>query len=387
MNYTRPAWLEINLDNIKYNLEQIRKNIDPNSEIMAVIKANAYGHGAIELAKLYKTNGINYLVVSVLSEALELRGAGIKGPILMLNYTPAYQYELVVKNDLIVAIYNFDDAFTLSEVAQSNGKIAKIHINIDSGMGRLGFVTDDKTIEEIEQIINLPNLDVEGIFTHFSRSDESDKAYSNIQMERFKWLIDELDKREIHFKFKHSSNSAAVIDMHQYNMDMVRPGLMLYGYYPSEEVDKTKINLKPAMTLKAKISNVKKVPTGSYIGYGQNYMTDRESIIATIPLGYADGYSRLLSNKGKVSINGKLVPVVGNICMDQMMVNVTGLDDVNIGDEVILFGGLDAPKLEDLAKAMNTIVYDLLTMMGRRLPRVYLQDKIVVNVIDYLLNF
>lgn len=385
---TRPVWIEINLDNLENNFKEIRKIVNKNTMIMAVIKANGYGHGSIELGKMYKEIGAERLAVSILTEAIELRKADIEGPIMVLSYTPHSQMGLVVDYDIIQGIYSYDDANYLSNKAVEKNKIAKIHIKVDSGMGRIGFLPNEESVENIARISKLPNIEIEGIFTHFAKADETDKNFTEKQYEKFNWVVNKLEDRNINISIKHVSNSACIIDLPQYNLDMVRPGIILYGYYPSEEVNKDNIKLMPAMTLKAKISNIKTVSENTGISYGHIYSTTKESIIGTIPIGYADGYSRILSGKGFVYIKGKRVPIVGRICMDQMMIDVTDVEDVQIGDEVVLFGcgNENFPKVEEISSLLGTINYELICMMGRRLPRVYIRGNEIINIVDYLVD-
>lgn len=386
----RPVWLEIDLDNLEYNLNSIRESVDSSAIIMPVIKANGYGHGAVQLAKFYREIGVERLAVSLLQEAIELRQNQVEGDILVLNYTPEDTLWAVVDLNLTQAIYTFESAKKLSELAAEKNTIARIHIKVDSGMGRIGFLAkEESTISTIKQIKELPNLEVEGIFTHFARADEIDKDATVKQLEKFNYLVDKLEKDGIDIPMKHVSNSAAIIDLPEYNFNIVRPGIMQYGYYPSTEVDKRRVDLKPAMTLKAEVSNIKEVEKDSGISYGHIFSTSRKSKIATLPIGYADGYSRMLSEKAFVSIQDKRVPIVGRICMDQMMIDVTDLDDVNIGDEVVLFGvGKNSyPKVEELALLLGTINYELICMMGRRLPRKYIRKGEIIETVDYLLNY
>ena len=382
----RPVYLEINMDNLTNNYNEIRRIVNPNTKIMAVIKANAYGHGSVELAKMYEKIGVDRLAVSIISEAVELRREGIKIPIQLLNYTPESQLGLVIDNDIIQGINTYEDAKLLSDLAVKKGKKAKIHIKIDTGMGRIGFLPNEDSIKEIVKIHKLPKLEMEGMFTHFAKADETDKSFTKIQFERFNWVSEKLEENGIELKVKHVSNSAAIIDLPEYNLDLVRPGIILYGYYPSDEVNKNKINLKPAMTLKAKISNIKTVPEGTGISYGHIYSTSKKSVIATVPIGYADGYSRILSGKADVCINNKRAPIVGRICMDQMMVDITGIDNANIGDEVVLFGydNESYPRVEELASLLGTINYEFICMMGRRIPRVFIKDNEIIEIKDYL---
>ena len=388
LDEVRPVWAEIDLDNLAHNMREVRKNTKEDSLVTAVVKADAYGHGAIKSAETFLNNGADRLAVATLSEAIELRKANIEVPILILGYTPKGQYPLVIKWDITQTIFDYESARILSEEAAKLGKDAIIHIKIDSGMGRIGFLPNDKSIEEIIKISKLPNLNMEGIFTHFATADEKDKSYTRLQYNRYMEVIEKLEKAEIHIPIKHISNSASIIDFEEYDLDMVRGGIMIYGLWPSDEVNKEKIDLKPAMTLKAKISNVKQVPKDTGISYGQIFVTERKSKIATIPIGYADGLTRLLSTKGEVFVKGRRAPIVGRICMDQCMIDVTDIDDIVVGDEVVLFGyGEEAyPHVDEIANKLNTINYEIVCMVGRRVPRVYIQNGKIVEVKDYLLD-
>ena len=382
----RETFLEINLDNVEHNFNEIRKIVNDRTIIMPVIKANAYGHGSVMLAKKYLQIGATRFAVSILDEAIELRRENINVPILLLNYTNPRRYEEVLSYDLIQTIYRYEDARELSKKAMNLGKAAKIHIKIDTGMGRLGFLPTDESIYEILKISTLPNISIEGIFTHFAKADEKDKTETIEQFNKFIKMVNNLEQRGLSIELKHVSNSAAIIDLPEFNLDLVRPGIILYGLYPSDEVNKDRINLKPVMTLKSVISNVKNVPTHTGISYGHKFITENPSKIATIPIGYADGYTRLLSNKGKVFVNGNLANVVGNICMDQLMADVTEIQDVNIGDEVVLFGDKKEgyPHVDEIAKSIGTINYEITCMMNRRVPRAYVENGEIVEIVEYL---
>lgn len=383
----RPTWVEINLDNLAYNIREIRKITKKDTLITAVVKANAYGHGSIEAAKVFLENGADRLAVATLSEAIELRKAKIYAPILVLGYIPKSQYPLAIKWNISQTIYNYESAKILSNISQDLGEKSIIHIKIDTGMGRLGFLPKDDSVEDIVKISQLPNLEIEGIFSHFSKADERDKGYTIYQFESFMDMVKKLDNRGVYIPIKHISNSAAIIDLPQYHLDMIRPGIMLYGYYPSEEVDKDRIVLRPAMTLKTKVSNIKKVPKGSYISYGGLYVTEKESKIATIPIGYADGFSRLLTSKAEAFVKGHRVPVVGRICMDQCMLDVSNVEDVDIDDQIVLFGYEEGqPTVEEIANKLNTNSYEVICMVGRRVPRVYIQDGQIIKIVEYLLD-
>lgn len=383
----RPVWVEINLDNLAYNIQQVRKSTKEDALVMAVVKANGYGHGALDIARTFLDNGADKLAVATLSEAIELRKGNISEPVLILGYTPPYQYEKVLNYNLTQTIYSYEDAKILSQRAVELNSEAIIHIKIDSGMGRVGFLPTNDTIKDIIRISNLPRLNIEGVFTHFAKADEKDKSFTSSQYEKYIKMVNELEEKGLRIPIKHVSNSAAIIDLPEYNLNMVRAGIMLYGLYPSHEVNKENIKLKEAMTLKAKISNLKTIPKGAGISYGQIFTAEKESKIATIPIGYADGFTRLFTEKAEVYIRGKRAKIVGKICMDQCMIDVSHIEDVEIGDEVVLFGyEKDYPRVDELAEKIGTINYEIVCMVGRRVPRVYITQDEIVKVKDYLLN-
>lgn len=381
----RPVWAEINLDNIINNIKEIKKNMN-GEEIIAVVKANAYGHGAIDVAPILVENGADRLAVSMLSEALELRENGIIVPILILGYTDVEFSEELINNDIEQTVYSLDYAIELSKRAEALGMCINIHIAVDTGMGRIGFLPNKKSVEEVVKINNLRNIKITGVFTHFSNADEEDKSYAYNQIDKFKSFIEEVEKREVNLGLKHISNSASIIDIEDAYYNGVRPGIILYGYYPSDYVNKDKLKLMPALSLKCQVIHVKELPKGEYIGYGRKFRTERDSVIATLPIGYADGYIRALYEKANVIINGKLAPVIGKICMDQCMVDVTDIGPVKVGDEVILLGEDNGLKnnADNMAKMLDTINYEILCMIGRRVPRIYIREAKVINVRNYL---
>ncbi|HHW49366.1 MAG TPA: alanine racemase [Clostridiaceae bacterium] len=381
------AWAEINLDNIAYNVQEIRRITNKNAEIMGVVKADAYGHGVMEVVQTLLDNGVSRLAVAMLDEAVQLRMHGVDVPILILGYTDPVNVEEIIKNDITQTVFSYDLAKVLSDAAVKLGKSAKIHIKIDTGMTRIGFIPCESAVKNIVAISKLPGIVIEGLFTHFASADEIDTSYTYMQFEKFMGLCGELDDAGVHIPIKHVCNSAAIVKFPEMHLDLVRPGIMLYGLYPSDDVDKKSIDLKPAMTLKAIVIQVKEVKKGTCISYGRTFVTNRTSKIATVPIGYADGYTRLLSNKGKVLVNGQLAPIVGRICMDQCMVDVTDLEgEVKVGDEVVLFGkqGNKEITVEDIASSIGTINYEVVSLIGRRIPRVYIKDDRVKNVLDYL---
>ncbi len=381
----RPVWAEIDLDAIAYNMRNIKK-LAQNKDVIAVVKADCYGHGALDVVPTLLENGASRLAVAVLTEAIELRNNDVTAPIMILGYTPEYLFEEVVNYDIEQTVYDLEYAKKLSHLAIKFNKKAKIHIAIDTGMGRIGFIPNEKAIRDIKKIYNLKGLDVIGIFTHFSTSDETDKEYTNEQFNKFTSFIDMLSKVGVKIPIKHISNSGAIIDMPKTYLDSVRAGIILYGYYPSDEINKDNIKLKPALTLKASLTRVQELDINSYISYGKTFKTERKSIIATLPIGYADGYSRLLAPGAKVIINGKFAPIIGRICMDQCMIDVTDIDDIHVGDEVIILGEDGNLKLtaNDLAKSMGTINYEILCMLKYRIPRVYMKNGKIFNVRNYL---
>ncbi len=383
--HIRPIWEEINLDNLAHNMREIRR-ISNAQEIFPAIKADAYGHGAIESANVLLENGADGFSVAVISEAVELRKAGIGAPILILGFTSPTLINEVIKYDIQQTVYSLDYAKTLSEAANEKNKIIKIHICIDTGMGRIGFLPDDKSIEDVYKISKLPNISIEGIFSHFSSADEFDKNYTYNQLNKFNEFYDNLIKKGLIIRRRHISNSASIIDLSNLDFEAVRPGIILYGYYPSIEVNKDKIDIKPVMELKTNVVHIKEVPKGSYIGYGRKYKTKKKSLIATLPVGYADGYTRMLFNKGKVIVKEEYAPVAGKICMDQCMIDVTHINDVKVGDEVVLIGRKNDKKIDadDIAEWIGTINYEVLCMISKRVPRIYYKNGEVIKVRNYI---
>ncbi|EHN14191.1 alanine racemase [Clostridium sporogenes] len=381
----RAVWAEIDIDNLQHNLKQIKKICD-NKEIIGVIKANAYGHGAMEIAPTLLENGVSRLAVAVLSEAMELRMSGVKEPIMILGYTPWVLGDMLVDNDIEQSVYSYNDALELSRIAVEKRKILKIHIVVDTGMGRIGFLPTKESVEEVYKISKLPNIKIEGVFSHFSSADELDKDYTLYQMNKYNKFINKLEEKNIRIAIKHIANSAAIIDLESTHLDAVRAGIIMYGYYPSNYVLRNNMKLKPVMSLKTRIVHIKKVSSGEYISYGRTFKTDRESIIATLPIGYADGYNRLLSNKGKVIVNGKLAPVIGRVCMDQCMIDVTSIENLKVGDVVTIMGEENGVSYtaEDIAAEIGTISYEVICNVNKRVPRVYKKNNKIINVVNYI---
>lgn len=382
-----PTRAEINLDNLKHNLAMVRKIISPKTKICAVLKADGYGHGAFEVAQIAENAKISYLAVATLDEALYLRQKGIKIPILILGFTPVYQFDKIIEQNITQTVFDFESAKDLSFLAKKQGKKAKVHIKLDTGMGRLGFPVEPSTISEIIKILKLEGLEVEGLFTHFARADEKDKNYTKKQFNDFLLVANRLKKLGFSIPIKHVANSAAIIDCPETNLDMVRPGIMLYGLYPSDKVNKDKVKLKPVMTLKTKIAYVKSLSKGKSVSYGGTFVTKRQSLIATLPIGYADGYFRALSSKASVLVNGQRAPVIGRICMDQCMVDVTDIKgSVKKGDDVVILGAMEQEKIlaEQLAHLAGTINYEVICSIGKRVPRVYIENGKIAKIKDFL---
>ncbi|MBS4534816.1 alanine racemase [Clostridium sp. D2Q-14] len=383
---TRPVWVEINLDNLANNIREVRRVTRKETMVTAVVKANGYGHDAVETSKVFLENGADRLAVATLSEAIELRKGGILNtPILILGYTPNSQVEDIIDYNIMATIYTLDQGKAISDEALRKNKISKIHIKLDTGMGRLGLKNNEKSIETIIEISKLPNVEIEGIFTHFARADEKNKEFTKIQFSRFEEIIQKLEKRGINIPIKHVSNSAAIIDLPEYNLDMVRAGIMLYGLYPSKDVNKDNVKLKPAMSLRAKLSYIKNVPENTGLSYGHIYSTDKESKIGTLPIGYADGFTRLLSGNAEGTIKNRRVKIVGRICMDQCMIDLSEIDNVNIGDIVTLFsdGENNTLHIDEVADRLGTINYEIVCMMGKRVPRVFKKGDTIIEIKDY----
>ena len=376
----------VDLDAIASNIKNIRAKVDKNSGIIGIIKADAYGHGSVETAKVLLDNGADWLAVAVVDEGLNLRKNGITAPILLLGYTPELRLNDVINNGFIQTVYSYDTAKKLSDAASALGKKAVIHIKIDTGMGRIGYRVNEESADEIVKISKLPNIDVNGMFTHFSTADEADKAYTLEQYNKFVKMNDMLEKRGLHIPVKHAANSAAIMDFDNMMFNMVRPGIILYGAYPSDEVKKENLSLSPAMSIKTHVSYVKDVNEGDSISYGRKYTAPSKRRIATIPVGYADGFIRAYSKGGKVLIRGEYAPIVGRICMDQFMVDVTDIDGVEVNDEVVLMGRQGDKEItaDFIASVLDTINYEVFCTLSKRVPRQYIQNGKIVKTIKYV---
>ena len=369
MGYGRPVWAEISLSAICNNMRGIMSLIKPGTFFCPVIKADGYGHGAVPIAHEAAALGAHYLAVAILDEAIALRDNGITLPVLVLGYTPPHAASSVVGNNLTQTVYRKEHVDALSAAARAMGRNVKIHVKVDTGMTRLGIAPEDAG-EFCAYAAAQPNIEIEGIFTHFATADSQDKTQAQKQFSRFLEATASVAAKGINIKIRHCANSAATLDMPEAHLDMVRPGIILYGLHPSDETSRP-IDLQPAMQLKARFSMIKTVAAGEPVSYGATYITDKETRIATIPIGYADGYSRMMSGKAEILVKGDRAPIIGRICMDQCMADVSHIDSVQEGQEILLFGGRDLPA-DEIARHLGTINYEVVCMVGKRVPRIYI---------------
>ena len=351
------TWAEVDLDAIAHNIKEIRKITNPNAKIMAVVKADAYGHGFLEVAKTLLENGADRLAVAVLQEGKQLRSRGVTVPILILGASGEEAVEDLINFDITPSVFTYEFAKALSY---------------------------EEIVDEIIKISKLPYIEIEGIFSHFATSDEYDKSYTLLQYGRFMDVCSRLEEKGLNIPIKHICNSAGIMMYPEMHLDMVRPGVILYGMYPSDEVDKSRLDLIPAMTLKSTITHIKEVEPGRGVSYGKEYITDKKTKIATVPIGYADGYLRKLAKHGKMIVDGVKVPIIGRICMDQCMIDVTNVHNIDKGDEVIIFGR-EGVTVDDLAEWLETINYEVSCVIGKRIPRIYTKDGKAVKVLNYLM--
>ena len=374
------VYTKINLDNIQKNMQTVRQKFGDNMLIMGIVKANAYGHGAVEVAKTLVDAGANMLGVAAIDEAVELRENGIEAPILILGQIFRQDYQTAIENDITCTVVDIVTAQGLSKKAQELGRTAKVHIKIDTGMGRIGFQPDEDGEREINSIFNLENISVDGAFTHFANADIADKTSANAQKQKFIEFTDKLISDGYNFPIRHMYNSASAMELTGYAGEMVRCGIMLYGLYPSEEMNKD-YKLYSALEFKSSVSFVKSVKKGFTVSYGSTYVAEKDMKIATVPAGYGDGYPRYLSNKGEVLIRGTRCKIVGRVCMDQFMVDVSHLDNVQIADEVTLVGtdGNETITVEDVSDKESRFNYEFCCLITPRVPRIYIKDGKVVE--------
>ncbi|MGE4283101.1 MAG: alanine racemase [Clostridia bacterium] len=386
INFLRRTWAEINLDHVAHNIKEIRRITSKDSLIMAVTKADAYGHGFLEVSKTLLANGADRLAVALLDEARQLRVNGITAPIMILGHTPEQWSHEIIEMDIIQTVFNYPSAQAISQAALAKKKIADIHIKLDTGMTRIGFDCSQDSLDMILNISKLPGINIEGIFTHFASADEKEDQYTRLQYKRFASMCNKLEECGVHIPVKHVCNSAGIIQFPEMHLDMVRPGIILYGLYPSEEIDKEKVLLKPVMELKSVITHMKEIESGIPVSYGRIFKTSQRTKIATVPVGYADGFSRILSETAMMIVGDSIVPVIGRICMDQCMIDVTDVKNISIDDEVVIFGRKNGMEIsiEEIAKKLGTISYEVVCMVGKRVPRVYIKNGEIVNILNYL---
>ncbi len=373
----RAAWAEINLKNFDYNVKQIRAKMGNDREFIGVIKADAYGHGAVQCAQILRENGVKTFAVATIQEAIILRNAGACERIICLGLTPDMYVDSLIDYDLIPVVCDSLNAKAISQAAAAKGKFIDCLIAIDTGMGRIGYLADDLSfaIEDIKRIAVLPNVRILGLFSHLATADAYDKSFSHEQEMKYKRFYEAVTAAGIPLPFRTLANSAAIMELPTMLFDGCRPGIILYGQYPSQEVDRSKLDIKPVMQIKANILHLKFVPAGFSCGYGRKFVAERPSTIATVGLGYADGYPRPFSANAKVIVNGRICKVAGNICMDQFMVDVTDVPGVKTGDEVIVMGtdGVNTITADDIANATGTINYEITCAFGQRLPKVFVK--------------
>ncbi|MBI9085846.1 MAG: alanine racemase [Desulfobacterales bacterium] len=380
------GWAEIDLTAIAHNIGELRRCIGDGPRFMAVVKADAYGHGAERVARQALSAGAQWLGVARIDEGIALRRAGLDAPILIFGYTPPARAIDLLANDLTATVFAGPVAEAYARTAVSEGKTLKVHLKVDTGMGRLGLVAGleqisltgkavtGNALREVETIAGLKGLALEGIFTHFAAADSTDKTYAHAQLERYMDFLDNLGRIGIEIPLRHTANSAAIIDFPQSHLDMVRAGIAMYGLPPSDETNLSQVTLKPAMALKARIIHLKQVPAAFPVSYGMTWHSTRPTTIATVPIGYADGFSRLLSNRGEMLVCGRRAPIAGRVCMDLTMLDVGHIPQASVEDEVVLIGhqGEDALTAEDLARHAGTINYEVVSAIAARVPRIYI---------------
>lgn len=377
------TYLKIDLDAIEYNIDNVLRKLDGKAKLLAVIKADAYGNGAVEVGKFLESK-CDFFGVACVEEAMELINAGIKTPILVLGGVSPQQYDVIVENDIRIPIFSYEAAKALSDEAVRQNKNIPFHFCLDTGMSRIGFQVNSESADVCKKITELPNIIAEGLFSHFATADEENLEKTVAQKKRFTDFVKMLAERGIAIPIKHISNSAGIMVLDD-TFDMVRSGIITYGLYPSAEVDKSLMDIKPSMEWKTHISHIKTLEAGREISYGGTYVTDKETVVATIPVGYADGYPRCLSNIGRVIVNGKYAPILGRVCMDQFMVDITGIPDVKEENEVTLVGcdGELTLTMEEVSEMAHSFNYELPCRISRRVPRVYTHNGEVVKTVNY----
>ncbi len=380
------TWAEIDLDAIAHNVRAIQAHVGPDTAIIAVVKANAYGHGAVPIAQTVLENGATRLAVARLEEGIQLRQAGITAPILVMGYTLPAQASAFVRWDLTPTVNTLEGAQALSAAAEATGRRRAVHVKVDTGMGRYGLLPGE-VVDFVRALAALPGLTLEGLYTHFAVADLADKSYTHRQFSRFLEVVQAVEAAGFSIPLKHAANSAATLDLPETHLDAVRPGLILYGMRPSDEVEPA-IPLRPALTLKSHVARLRTLPSGSSISYGRTYITTRPTPVALVPVGYGDGYHRLASNRGAVLIRGRRAPIVGRVCMDQFVVDVSDIPGVAQDDEVVLIGrqGDEVITAEEVAGWVETINYEVTTSLLPRVVRRYVKGGRVVGEIALALE-
>jgi alanine racemase len=380
------TWAEIDLEALAHNYREFKRLTAPGADIMAVVKADGYGHGAVQVARTALANGARFLAVARLEEAIQLRESGIAAPILLFGYSPPDYVDKLASLNIWASINSLDAAMALSSRAVQQSKTVCAHIKVDTGMGRLGVMADeialsenageehDNTVKTILAITALPNIKIEGIFTHFANADSLNKSHARDQLAIFTNLLDTLKNQGIEFKYRHAANSAATIEMPDSHLDLVRPGISQYGLWPSPEVDRSLIDLKPVMAIKSRIIQVKEVGPGFKVSYGSTHVTAAQTRIATIPIGYADGYDRILSSRGHMLVRGKRAPIIGRVCMDLTMLDVGHIPETGLDDEVVILGtqGTETMTADEIAERVGTINYEIVSSLTSRVPKIFL---------------
>lgn len=378
------AYAKIHLDRIKSNMEAMTNNLTPGTKIIGVVKADGYGHGAVPVAKTIDPYVTGFAVAAA-EEGYQLRRYGIRKEILVLGVTPKSQYREAIEQEISMAVFRLEWAKELSALSVSLGKTAKIHIALDTGMNRIGFMPTEESADIVKEIAALPGIEIKGMFTHFARADETDKAATELQIEKFCGFRQMLEDRGVEIPMVHCSNSAGIVDIREANMDAVRAGIIVYGLYPSDEVDKTKVSLQPAMELKSFVTYIKEIGPGAAVSYGGTFVAEKPMKIGTVSIGYADGYPRNLSGKGSVLACGKRVPILGRVCMDQLMIDLTEVPEAFEGMEVTLLGrnGEEEITMEELAETCGGFHYEIPCVIGKRVSRVFVDNGVVVGTQNY----
>lgn len=394
MDFIRRTWAEIDLDALDYNIKSIKSKMKDGQKVMGIVKADCYGHGDGFISRKLQDAGFDWFGVSNIEEGMSLRNEGIEKPILVLGYTPVDCVSIMADKKITQALIGMEYCRALQDAAAKAGVVVDGHIKLDTGMTRVGFQTDDENFEEslkeIQEVSKMPNIHITGIFTHHAVADAyqgDNPQFTDMQFTRFTKMIEALQAAGVDVGLRHCANSATIISYPEKHLDMCRSGIITYGMLPSGECE-GRIDLKPLMTLKTSIGLVKHVKAGSQLSYGRTYTAETDRVIATVPIGYADGYNRNLSNKARMLVNGKFAPVVGRVCMDQCMIDVTDIPDVKMGDEVVVFGkqGDQCLPIEELADMLGTINYELTCVVTKRVPRVYLEGGKIVGIVDHVLH-